>query len=46
MITDAATIQKLSLRSDLPRLKGDGFYPSLCSSPKSRPSPNRRSGSS
>jgi hypothetical protein len=26
VITDAATIQKLSLRSDLPRLKGDGFY--------------------
>lgn len=26
MITDAATIQKLALRSDLPRLKGEGFY--------------------
>ena len=26
MITDAATIQKLALRSDLPRLKGEGFF--------------------
>lgn len=26
VITDAATIQKLALRSDLPRLKGEGFY--------------------
>ncbi len=26
VITEAATIQKLSLRSDLPRLKGDGFF--------------------
>lgn len=26
MLTDPATIQKLSFRSDLPRLKGEGFY--------------------
>lgn len=26
MIADAATIQKLSLRSDLPRLKSEGFF--------------------
>lgn len=26
MITDAATIQKLALRSDLPRLKSEGFF--------------------
>ena len=26
MITDAASIQKLALRSDLPRLKGEGFF--------------------
>jgi hypothetical protein len=26
LITDASTIQKLALRSDLPRLKGEGFY--------------------
>jgi hypothetical protein len=26
VITDPATIQKLALRSDLPRLKGEGFY--------------------
>jgi len=26
VITDAVTIQKLALRSDLPRLKGEGFF--------------------
>lgn len=26
MITDVATIQKLALRSDLPRLQGEGFF--------------------
>ena len=26
MITDPATIQQLSLRSDLPRLKSEGFF--------------------